>query len=581
MNARIVGFCLLVALSWNHNSHASSDRPNVLLIMTDDQGYGDLGFHGNPKIRTPNLDRLARESVRFSRFYVSPVCAPTRASLLTGRYAYRTGVVDTFLGRALMYPGEVTLAEMLGSSGYHTGIFGKWHLGDNYPMRTMDQGFQESLVLRGGGIGQPSDPDVAGGESYFDPVLQHNGREIKTKGYCSDIFTDATIDFITKQKDHPFFAYLAFNAPHTPLQVPERDHLPYKSTNFTPEDFPKTGHPLPPNIDQDATSRVYGMVSNIDANLGRLFAKLESLGLAEKTLVIFLTDNGPQQARYNGGMRDLKGTVYEGGIRVPCFVRWPGHFTGGKVVEQIAMAFDLTPTILEACEVSPPAEVSLDGRSLLPLLEGKTDNWPDRTIYLQWHRGDAPERLRAFAAESQRYKLLRPESATKQPLDRSLELYDMTSDPLELHNIAAQFPEVVARLRASYEAWFQDVGHAHGYAPSRIVLGAPEENPSTLTRQDWRGPRAGWNPNDQGYWEVDVARSGTYEFKLRFPPRPAPTTVHFELAGVSLQQDLKPNAGECTFDDVSLRPGPSRLQAWIAQGNNTAGVLYVTARRAE
>ena len=579
MKRRIATACVLAVLGLGQAAFAAAERPNVILIMTDDQGYGDLGSHGNPLIRTPNLDRFAAESVRFSRFYVSPVCAPTRASLLTGRYAYRTGVVDTWLGRAMMYPGEVTLAEMLGSAGYKTGIFGKWHLGDSYPMRAMDQGFQESLVHRGGGIGQPSDPDVPGGESYFDPILQHNGREEKRRGYCSDVYTDAAIEFITKKKDEPFFAYLAFNAPHTPLQVPEADYAPYKSKTFPADAFPKVGHPLPPQVEQDTTARIYGMVTNIDDNLGRLFVSLEKLGLAEKTLVIFLTDNGPQQLRYNGGMRDRKGSVYEGGIRVPCFIRWPSHLPKGKQVDTIAMAFDLTPTILDACGVAPPKDLAFDGLSLLPLLQGEPVQWPDRTFYLQWHRGDAPERFRAFAAESQRYKLVRAETPKPQPLDRSLELYDMAKDPFEMHNVAAEHPDVVARMRAGYEAWFQDVGRLHGYAASRIILGSPEENPSILTRQDWRGPRAGWNPNDLGFWEIDVANAGSYRITLRFDPVPAASKAHFELGGVSLDQDLKPNATQCTFDDVSLKSGPGRLQAWLALGDANRGVRYVTVTR--
>src|SRR5438552_8436757 len=192
---------------------------NVVILLADDQGYGDLGCHGNPKIQTRHLDKLASQSVELKYFYVSPVCAPTRASLMTGRYNYRTGVVDTFLGRAQMFGDEVTLAEMLRAAGYRTGIFGKWHLGDNFPLRAMDQGFEESLVHRGGGIGQPSDPP--GGSSYFDPLLQHNGRLTEEKGYCSDVFTDAALEFIEQQRGGPFFVYLAFNAPHTPLQVPD------------------------------------------------------------------------------------------------------------------------------------------------------------------------------------------------------------------------------------------------------------------------------------------------------------------------------------------------------------------------
>ena len=319
MNTRLVLLGLLTACFTAGQGRAGEEprRPNVLLVITDDQGYGDLGLHGNPKIRTPHLDGLARQGIEMEHFHVCPVCSPTRASLLTGRCNYRTGVVDTFLGRSLMHPEEVTLAEMLQGAGYRTGIFGKWHLGDNYPLRAIDQGFQEALVLRGGGIGQPSDPP--GGDSYFDPVLQHNGKQEKTRGYCSDVFTDAALGFIERNRDRPFFAYLAFNAPHAPLQVPDSYYQLYKKMNLAPGDFPQVGHPLEGKMDPEQTARIYGMVSNIDDNVGRLLAKLDEWKLADSTLVVFLTDNGPQQPRFNAGLRGLKTSVYDGGIRVPCF----------------------------------------------------------------------------------------------------------------------------------------------------------------------------------------------------------------------------------------------------------------------
>jgi arylsulfatase A-like enzyme len=554
-------------------------RPNVLLIITDDQGHGDLGFNGNPKIRTPRLDQLARESVRLDRFYVSPVCAPTRAALLTGRYNYRTGVVDTYLGRALMYPDEVTLAEMLGAGGYRTAIFGKWHLGDNYPMRPIDQGFQEALVLKGGGIGQPSDPP--GGESYFDPILQKNGHPVKLSGYCSDLFTDAAIDFITENRDRPFFAYLAFNCPHAPLQVPDRDYLPYKAMNLAHDQFPQIGHPLPGPALPDVTARVYGMITNIDTNLGRLLSRLDALGLTEETIVVFLTDNGPQQVRYNSGMLDRKGNVHEGGIRVPCFLRWPEHWKP-KTVDRIAAHIDLTPTVLEACGVAKLPCVAFDGESLVPLLEGRPGlKWPDRTLMMQWHRGDAPEKFRAFAARSQRYKLVRPESAhvKRLPVESSLELYDMESDPLEFRNLAADHPEIVAQLRARYENWFEDVGRQRGYAPSRIHLGAAQENPTILTRQDWRGPRAGANQRPLGHWEVEIARPGTYTITLRFAPVASASVARLTLREASLEKELPAKATQCTFRPVALTSGPGRLEATIGQGDAAFGPQFVEVER--
>src|SRR5438876_8306523 len=272
---------------------------------------------------------------------------------MTGRYNYRTGVVDTFLGRAMMHGDEVTVAEMLGANGYRTAIFGKWHLGDNHPMRPQDQGFQESLVHRGGGIGQHADPP---GNRYFDPVLQHNGRPVKMRGYCSDIFTDEAIRYIGRQGDRPFFVYLAYNCPHEPLQVPDDYYQLYQKMNLAHDQFPKIGHPLPGEARQDVTAKVYGMITNIDDNLGRLFAKLDELKLADETIVVFLTDNGPQQVRYNSGLLERKGSVHEGGIRVPCFIRWPaGKLEPGRVVDRIAAHIDLTPTLLAACGVPKPA----------------------------------------------------------------------------------------------------------------------------------------------------------------------------------------------------------------------------------
>ena len=414
-------------------------QPNVILIITDDQGYGDLRVHGNPKLDTPNIDRLAREGVQFQSFYVSPVCSPTRASLLTGRYNYRTGVVDTFLGRSLMHPDETTLAEVLSQAGYRTGIFGKWHLGDNYPLRAMDQGFQESLVLNGGGIGQPSDP--VGGKSYFDPMLRRNGTWVKTRGYVSDVITDAAIAFITTNQRKPFFTYLAFNAPHTPLEVPAGKYAKYKGMNLKAEDFAGPGTPIAGNFDPDVTAKIYGMVESIDDNVGRLLAALDELKLTDQTVVMFLTDNGPQQPRYNAGMPRLKGTVHEGGIRAPLFVRWPGVFQP-HTVDRIAAHIDVMPTLLEVTGVAKPPAVKVDGLSLAPLLTGEGSGWPDRTLFFQWHRGDTPELHRAFAARSQRYKVMQPlgNGENKLPPTFGFELYDMANDPLQQRNVAANSP---------------------------------------------------------------------------------------------------------------------------------------------
>src|SRR5688500_18466217 len=270
----------------------AADRPNVLVVITDDQGFGDLGAHGNPVVKPPKLDAFAKQSVWLKNFYVSPVCSPTRSSLLTGLYNYRTGVVDTFIGRSLMRPDVRTLPEYLSAAGYRTGLFGKWHLGDNYPLRPEDRGFQETLWSQGGGIAQPSDPpgvDPKG--AYFDPVLKANGKEVKTKGYCTDVFTDGAVKFISSPDKKPYFAYVAYNCPHGPYQVADELAAPYRKLDLTANGFPKTGQPwATPKLNADEIAKAYGMIENIDTNFARLMKALDDAKKAENTIVIFLTD---------------------------------------------------------------------------------------------------------------------------------------------------------------------------------------------------------------------------------------------------------------------------------------------------
>jgi arylsulfatase A-like enzyme len=575
-----IGSMMLLATVGAAGVAGEPRRPNVLIILTDDQGYGDLGCHGNPRIKTPNLDRFARESVRLKTFCVSPVCSPTRSSLLTGRYNYRTGVVDTYIGRSLMHPDETTLAEVLGAAGYRTGIFGKWHLGDNAPLRAIDQGFQRALVIKGGGLGQASDPP--GGGHYLDPILQDDGRPRKVSGYCSDVYTSAAIDFVSAADDRPFFAYLAFNCPHEPLEAPEAELASYQEVDLSPAAFPQLGHPIPPErmTPAEDIARVYAMVTNIDTNVGRILEALASRGLADDTIVVFLTDNGPAKVRFNAGLRGYKGTVYEGGIRVPCYIRWPGHLPAGRVVDRLAAHIDIFPTMLEACRVPTPANLKLDGKSLMPLLGGGPEaEWPDRTLYFQWHRGDVPEPDRAFAARSQRYKLLRREPPEGSQTPPKLELYDLDSDPGEEHDIAGENPALVDRMHAGYLAWFRDVSSTRGFDPVRIDIGGPREDPTVLTRQDWRGPRAGTKPNDLGHWEVQVVRGGRFTVDLRLTPRRFRTVAHISLRGVERSVKLEPGASECSFSDVPWAEGPGRLAAWVEGNRNTAGVLDVTIHR--
>ena len=572
----LVGVFVIVDGAW---AGEQAKKPNVILIIADDMGHGDLGFHGNPKIRTPNLDRLAKESVRFKYFYVCPVCSPTRASLMTGRYNYRTGVVDTFIGRSMMHPDEVTIAERLAAGGYQCGIFGKWHLGDCYPMRAMDQGFHEALVHRGGGIGQPSDPP--GGSSYFDSILQHNGVEARTKGYCSDVYTDAAMDFIAKNKERPFFVYLPFNAPHAPLELPDSYYNMYKNMDLSHDQFPKLGHPLPGKALQDVTARVYGMVTNIDDNLGRLFKKLDELGLTDNTIVIFLTDNGPQQVRYNSGMLMRKGNVHEGGVRVPFFVRWPAVLKGNRDVTTIAAHIDVTPTLLAACGIAPAK--NLDGLDLLPLMKGENIDWPDRTLYTQWHRGDVPELYRAFAARSQNWRLVQPEGSGPKALPKKyrFKLYDMAKDPLEEHDVADKHPEIVAKMKKGYEDWFKDVSSTRGYDPPRIHVGTPHEERTVLTRQDWRSP-GGWSNEDVGHWEIHVADPGRYLVYTSFNPTPQEGKVYLTI-GRKTQTGPAPasKVRNTVVFAVDLRVGPTRVETWLTQGNSRIGAAMVEIKKSE
>jgi arylsulfatase A-like enzyme len=511
-------------------------RPNVILMITDDQGIGDLSLTGNPYLKTPNIDRIGKEGVQFTQFHVSPVCAPTRASLMTGRYNYRTGVVDTYLGRAMMDPRETTLPQLLEKDGYATGLFGKWHLGDNYPLRPSERGFQTSLMHLGGGIGQPSDPPA--GNSYFDPWLLENNNLVRKKGYCTDVFADATIDFISRNRTRPFFAYFATNAPHDPLQV---DAAAAKV--FTDR-----------GLDAN-TAKTYAMIENIDHNVGRILASLQQQGLDEKTIVLFMTDNGPQRERFKMGLRGLKGSVFQGGINVPLLVRGPGRFAP-NVVDQLSAHVDLAPTILDWCGVVRPT--NLDGISLRKWTEGKAAT-TERTVFFQWHRGDRPEAFRQSAVRTNRYKLVNGE-----------ELFDLQTDPSESKNVAADNSALVNDLRQRYQTWFKDVETSRGYAPVRIGVGSKFERTTLLNRQDWRGPKASWAADGLGYWELFVYRKRTYRVKAIFPRSAEARQAKLMVGGQEYSGTVAANQGECEWR-VPLAKGELRLQSQVGE----VGVHYV------
>jgi arylsulfatase A-like enzyme len=518
---KIVGLSLITFYSFNYLT--AQTRPNIVLIITDDQGYGDLGFTGNPYVKTPVLDKFARESIRFNNFYVSPVSAPTRSSIMTGRYSLRTGVRDTNNGGAIMATEEITIAEVLKKAGYATGQFGKWHLGDNYPCRPIDQGFDESLMHLGGGMGQPGDITTffRGDSSYFDPVLWHNGRQQSYKGYCTDIFADEAIRFIEKNKVAPFFCYVAFNAPHTPLQVPAEYYDKYKNIDPS-KGFINDGRPFPEmnEKDKEDARKVYAMVSNIDDNIGRLLKKLDDLGISQNTVVIFMTDNGPQQRRYLAGMRGLKGTVYRGGVRVPFFIRYPAVKKSNIDIEAVAAHIDILPTIATICNARLPEGLKTDGSDLMPLITGAKKDLPERSLFFYWTR-HSPELYNNIALMKGKYKLV-GNTDYNAPVS-NFELFDIEKDPYEQKNIVNDLPVIAGDLKTEIDRRFQELVSSENMVNKPYILaGTGNENPVILNRNDADGQWGVWDQEEAyGTWRVHFEH-GKYNFKFRFiKPVPA------------------------------------------------------------
>jgi arylsulfatase len=433
----LVGASFLASLLWPAPAAAAPPRPNLILVMTDDQGYGELACHGNKILRTPNLDRLHGESVRFTDFHVSPTCSPTRCALMTGRHEFRSGVTHTIMERERMSLKATTLAQVLRAAGYATGIFGKWHLGDEAPYQPNRRGFDEVFIHGAGGIGQtyPGSCGDAPGNTYFNPAILHNGKFEKTKGFCTDVFFAQALRWVdAKRKGKaPFFVYLTPNAPHGPFVCPEKYARMYE------------GKGLP----KDAVA-YYGMIANIDDNVGTLLARLRDWGLERNTLVVFLTDNGhPLGKLYNAGMRGMKATPYQGGTRVPSFWRWPGTLKAGVDVDRLAAHVDLLPTLAELAGAKPPAGVKLDGRSLVPLLKDAKAAWPDRHLFVhvgRWPKGKAADSKYAkCAVRTERFRLV-----------NNVELYDIKADPGETKNVIAEHPKEVAAMRAAYDRWWAE-----------------------------------------------------------------------------------------------------------------------------
>lgn len=513
----------------DHQANHDHRRPNVVLIMTDDQGYGDLYCHGNELIDTPNLDRLSKQGAEFDRFYVSPICAPTRAALMTGRYFLRTGVVEVVPDYlATMQLDEVTMAEAFKQAGYATGIFGKWHLGKWYPYHPNAQGFDEFLGFRSGAFG-----------NYFDPVLEYNGNPKPTKGYITDVLTDNALDFIKRHREQPFFCYIPYNIPHSPFQVPQRYVEKYKSRGLT-----------------DQVAAVYGMCENMDENVGRILKQLDSWALADNTIVLFLTDNGPNGRRYNAGMKGKKGNVDEGGVRVPLFVRWPGKIGPGTLVKTLASNRDIFPTLVELCDIPIPKTKPLDGRSLAPLLLGRPVDWPDRQFFsvrMDEQPGGA-RKINEIGVRTNRWRLT--------VKGTNVSLYDMQADPEQHHDVAEQHPDVAQQLRTAINQWYEDVTENApprvpipvGYDVEPVVhLEAPdarlEGNVSVKGKVPWDiyWIHSWSSTGDSVWWDIHVVQKGDFGLSMKYsnPDGEPPVPIRVR-AGESALSATLPTTGPVT-----------------------------------
>jgi arylsulfatase A-like enzyme len=483
-----------------------NQSPNIVFVITDDQGYGDLACHGNPVIKTPNIDTLYSESLRLTDYHVAPTCTPTRAALMTGRFTNRTGAWHTIMGRSLLRPNETTIADYLTKAGYVTGIFGKWHLGDSYPYQPQYRGFKKVYIHGGGGIGQT--PDLWD-NSYFDDVYLEDGKLVQAKGFCTDVFFNEAAEFIEEQHKakRPFFAYISTNAPHGPFHAPQKYIDMYSDLKGDLAPF-------------------FGMITNIDDNVGKLRKKLTEIGAADNTIFIFTTDNGSVRGTkiFNAGMSGGKGKTTDGGHRVPFFIHWPSKgWDKGRDIPQLSAHIDVLPTFGEICGFEPSGDLPIDGSSLVPLLENeKVNDWPERTLITDSQRNITPVKWKNCSIMTQDWRLL-----------NGSKLYQISKDPGQKKNVAKEHPERVEAMRKSYEEWWASM------EPS-FAEGAPfhlgdNPKPLELTAHDlvgtggtgsvaWNqhyireGKLTGINEDGAAYWQLKVTEPGEYTFKLsRYP----------------------------------------------------------------
>jgi arylsulfatase A-like enzyme len=563
----------------------TTNRPNVVFVLTDDQGYGDLSCLGNPTLKTPAIDKLATESIRFTDFHVCPVCTPTRGELMTGRDALRNGATFVCMGRSLMRADLPTMADIFSDNGYRTGHFGKWHLGDNYPYRPQDRGFQESVWHPAWGL--TSAPDYFEND-YFDDHYRHRDIVEQYKGYCTDVWFEEATKWIGKCREagDPFFAYIATNAPHGPLWVPGNYREPYSG-----------------KVEDDEAS-FFGMIACIDENMARLDSFLRETGLAENTILIFMTDNGTATGEnvFNAGMRGKKTSLYDGGHRVPFYLRWPEKRHGGRDVDDLSRSTDVLPTLIDLCDLDIDDGLEFDGISLGTVIRNEAKEIPDRMSVVQY--GHINENIKFGKTGKYGAAIL----WKKWRLVDGTELYDTADDPGQARNVAAFRPEVVAGMKAFYDEWWDGVGENLGiYQP--IIIGSPYENPTRLCSADWAWVYADNQEGirgcvmDSGTWHVEAAAEGLYSVGLRRWPEEsglgitssAPVMNGFDgtlpkgkalpVASAWLQAGrteqilaVPPDAAEVSFN-MKLEQGSHQIKSWWIDENENrlAGAYYLTA----
>ncbi len=494
---------LIVALFFDCSCHdkksitaikPGSEKPNIVVIMTDDQGWGDLGSNGNTNVNTPNIDSLAINGVSFDHFFVQPVCSPTRAEFLTGRHFTRLGVYDTSAGGERLNLGETTVAEIFKNAGYHTAVYGKWHNGTQPPYHPNSRGFDDFYGFASGHWG-----------NYFDPMLEHNGKITKGKGYLPNDLTDHAISFLAKHKPAPFFLYLAYNTPHSPMQVPDAYWDRFKDKELN-QKYHGTEVEEP-----DFTKAALAMVENIDDNIGRLMAGLRKNHLEENTIIIFMSDNGPNSWRYNGGMRGKKGSTDEGGVRVPFYIQWKNKLQAGKKITQIASAPDILPTLASLAKIAAKTNTAIDGKDLSPLLLRDNAVWPERYVYAHWND--------KTSARSQRFRL-----------DDNDQLYDMYNDPGQSTDVSKRFAAIADSLKKAKIKWLAST-HSKEKADRPFTLGGSEQIFTQLPARDGvphgSVERSNQYPNDSYFtswksendsitWDVEVLQSGNFEVGLYY-----------------------------------------------------------------